>query len=222
MSHRREFWDARYAQEDWAYGTEPNRFLRAVLTELRPTGSALFPAEGEGRNAVFAAQSGLSVTAVDVSGEGRQKALRLARQRGVRIHYRVADFGDLEFPPAAFDLIALIFAHFPQDRRREYHRRLAQLLAPGGALVLEGFSRDHRGHQRTNPTAGGPPDPALLFDEETIRTDFGSLLVDRLSTEVVELDEGRYHRGAASVVRLVARCPDRPDTRTHPTPGRIR
>lgn len=207
MSERRHFWDTRYAEEGWAYGTEPNRFLRAVVTELRPTGCALFPAEGEGRNAVFAAQSGLSVTAVDVSVEGRQKALRLARERGVRIHYRVADFGDLEFPPASFDFIALIFAHFPPDRRREYHRRMAGLLAPGGALVLEGFSRDHARHQRTNPTAGGPPDPALLFDEATIRSDFDSLEVDRLGTEVVELEEGRYHRGSASVVRLMARRP---------------
>lgn len=207
MSERKEFWDARYSAEGWAYGSEPNRFLRAVLTEIRPTGCALFPAEGEGRNAVFAAQSGLSVTAVDISGEARQKALSLARERGVRIHYRVADFGDLQFPPGAFDLVALIFAHFPPDRRREYHRRLAEVLAPGGVLVMEGFSRDHIRHQQANPTAGGPPDPALLFDEETIRTDFGSLQVDRLSTEVVELAEGRYHRGSASVVRLVARRP---------------
>lgn len=207
MSDRSEFWDQRYAQEGWAYGTEPNRFLRAVVTEFRPTGTALFPAEGEGRNAVFAAEAGLAVTAVDVSGEGRKKALALARERGVRLHYRQADFGDLEFPVGAFDLVGLIFAHFSSDRRRIYHRRIAELLSPGGLVVLEGFSRDHARLQEENPTAGGPPDPALLFDEETLRDDFAHLEFHRLSTEVVHLEEGRYHRGPASVVRLVARRP---------------
>lgn len=207
MSDRSAFWDQRYAEDGWAYGTEPNRFLRSVLTEFQPRGTALFPAEGEGRNAVFAAGAGLAVTAVDVSAEGRRKALALARKRGVRLHYRVADFGALEFPPAAFDLVGLIFAHFPSDRRRAYHRRIADLLTPGGVVVLEGFSRDHTRFQEENPTAGGPPDPTLLFDEEVLRDDFLPLEVDRLSTEVVDLEEGRYHRGSASVVRLVARRP---------------
>lgn len=67
-----EFWNQRYASVDYAYGTSPNLFYREKLEFVSP-GKILFPAEGEGRNAVYAAKSGWNVTAFDLSTEGKKK-----------------------------------------------------------------------------------------------------------------------------------------------------
>jgi ubiquinone/menaquinone biosynthesis C-methylase UbiE len=105
-------WDERYRDEQYAYGEEPNAFLKLKL-ENRIPAKALFPAEGEGRNAVYAAQLGWMVSAFDISEEGMKKAVKLAERKQVEIDYRVGLLYTLKFEPASFDLIALIYAHFP-------------------------------------------------------------------------------------------------------------
>ena len=83
------FWDARYAETDYAYGIAPNAFVKESFEKYTFSGKALFPAEGEGRNAVFAAKNGLEVFAFDMSDSAKQKALALAKQNGVSIFYQV-------------------------------------------------------------------------------------------------------------------------------------
>ncbi|MDX1604123.1 MAG: SAM-dependent methyltransferase, partial [Salinimicrobium sediminis] len=83
-----EFWNERYQREEYIYGKDPNEYLKAQLKNLTP-GRILFPAEGEGRNAVHAAKKGWQVSAFDQSEEGRKKALRLAEAEGVEIDYTV-------------------------------------------------------------------------------------------------------------------------------------
>ena len=75
-------WNDRYSNEEFAYGEEPNNYLREKLAEL-PVGEILFPAEGEGRNAVFAAKHGWAVSAFDISLEWKNKALKLADKNNV-------------------------------------------------------------------------------------------------------------------------------------------
>lgn len=82
------FWNKRYAEEGLAYGDAPNEFLRRELDQFDP-GSLLLPAEGEGRNAVWAAVNGWKVYAYDTSTVGRDKALGMARRRGVEIEYEL-------------------------------------------------------------------------------------------------------------------------------------
>ena len=76
-------------------------------------GKILLPAEGEGRNAVFAASIGWNVTAFDISDAGKEKAERLADKYGVNIQYMIGDVKDLVFEVESFDAIGLVFAHFP-------------------------------------------------------------------------------------------------------------
>ena len=102
------FWDERYAVEDYVYGTEPNDFLKEELPKLT-AGKILFPGEGEGRNAVFAAQLGWEVTAFDSSTEGKAKAERLAKAKGVSIDYQLASYDEAEFPAESFDALVLIY-----------------------------------------------------------------------------------------------------------------
>src|SRR5690349_3382415 len=103
-------WNTRFSGEEFAYGEEPNDYLKEQLGRLAPA-SILFAAEGEGRNAVFAALSGWDVSAFDISEEGRKKATRLAEKHGVTIDYKLGELQELEFQPLQFDALALIYAH---------------------------------------------------------------------------------------------------------------
>ena len=193
----KDFWNKRYAEREYAYGTSPNAFLKEQLPQL-PTGRALFPAEGEGRNAVYAASLGWEVTAFDVSEEGKKKAEKLAAEYGVSLDYRLAGYEDVELPAASFDAICLVFAHMPPDKRREWHRKLAGSLKPGGRLLLEGF------HKRQFPLAsGGPKNEAMLFSKEEMLTDFEGMEILLCEEKTVVLDEGPFHQGEAEVVRLI-------------------
>src|SRR5215510_10066513 len=107
-------WEDRFSEKEYAYGEEPNEYLKEQLIKLTP-GAILFPAEGEGRNAVFAAKLGWSVSAFDISSEGKKKALKLAELNKVNIDYQVGELNSLNYHKEQFDAIALIYAHFPAD-----------------------------------------------------------------------------------------------------------
>lgn len=192
-------WDVRYAEPGWAFGTEPNDFLREQAHHL-PHGRVLCLAEGEGRNAVWLASQGYAVTGVDVSSAGLDKAQRLARDRGVRISTVCADLASFVIEPGAWQGIVSIFAHVPVAVRRRVHASVLTALAPGGVLLLEAYRP-----QQIGRGTGGPPDDERMLDLERLRLELGSLewLSSReLDREVVE---GRCHTGPASVVQLVAR-----------------
>lgn len=167
-------------------------------------GSLLLPAEGEGRNAVYAAGLGFEVVAFDISEIAREKALRLAEERNVALTYYVANLHELDLPSDSFDAVALIYAHFPPEQRHELHRELVRILRPGGQIILEAFSKAHLAFNTVNPKAGGPKDIELLYSEADLRDDFKALEVGFSTTVEVELSEGLYHSGRSSVVRMIA------------------
>lgn len=193
-------WDARYAEEGWAFGTEPNDFLREQAHHLAPGGRVLCLAEGEGRNAVWLAQQGFDVTGVDLASHGLDKAQRLAAERGVHLTTMVADLASFEFGSAAWDGIVSIFAHVPPEVRQRVHAQVLTALKPGGILLLEAYRPQQLEHG-----TGGPPDEARMLDLERLRPELGTL--EWLLAREVERDviEGRYHTGRASTVQLVAR-----------------
>jgi Methyltransferase domain len=124
----KDFWNKRYSAADYAYGTEPNQFFKDSLLNLKLNGKILLPAEGEGRNAVFAAKQGLDVTAFDTSKEGKKKAEKFAEVNGVNINYFVGYFDELKFELESFDIIGLFFAHFPSNLKLKYHKKNYQLI----------------------------------------------------------------------------------------------
>ena len=129
-------WDQRFAEPGHAYGETVNDFLAGCAQGL-PPGAALTLAEGEGRNAVWLAQQGHRVTAVDFSATGRDKALTMAMRAGVMIDYRLGDLADFDPGRGQWDLVAAIFSQPPAPVRRRLHGRLAQALRPGGRFMLE-------------------------------------------------------------------------------------
>lgn len=198
----KEFWEERYAKEEFAYGEEPNQFLKEQLTALTP-GTILFPAEGEGRNAVFAAELGWDVYAFDISAEGQRKALNLAKKKGVSIHYSLDAITALPYSEHQFDAMVLIYAHFPAAVKSNFHKLLSYYVKPGGTVIFEAFSKNHLA--LNNEKAGGPKDINMLFSIEELEHDFSDYEISYLKEEEIELAEGLFHNGKSSVVRFVGK-----------------
>jgi SAM-dependent methyltransferase len=197
-------WNDRYSKEEFAYGEEPNNFLKEQLENL-PAGTILFPAEGEGRNAVFAAKLGWNVSAFDISIEGQNKAFRLAKANRVTIDYQVGELQSLNFNVEQFDAIALIYAHFPADIKSMYHQTLDKFLRKGGFIIFEAFSKKHLDYVSKNEKVGGPRDLASLFSIDEIKSDFHNYEIIELEEVEIELSEGLVHNGKGSVIRFVGR-----------------
>ena len=196
----KEFWNKRYADKEMAYGIEPNVFFASEIEKLK-VGKILLPAEGEGRNAVFAAKLGWQVSAFDISKEGQQKAEILAAKSNVNFDYFVGGFDDINYKKESFDCIALIYAHFPPHLKSKYHKILDGYLKKNGIIILEGFGKK----QIENPKSGGPKNVDMLFSMEQIEQDFSNYEIIELSEKEVVLNEGLYHNGKSAVIRFVGR-----------------
>lgn len=194
----KEFWNSRYAEKEYAYGTEPNEFLKENL-HLLPKGKILFVAEGEGRNAVFAAQNDFDVYAFDYSESAKDKALQLALNKKVALQYSVCDVLECNYPEGFFDAVVLIFAHFPSEIRKKAHQKIQSFLKPNGKILFEAFTKE-----QLNYSSGGPKEMAMLFSEEEVKDEFNLVSFDFLTKEIVALNEGPYHQGIGSVIRFLA------------------
>ena len=195
-------WNDRYSSEEFAYGEQPNIYFAEQLEKL-DVGTILFPAEGEGRNAVHAAKLGWTVSAFDISIEGKNKALRLAATNNVKIDYQVGELETLNYHAEQFDAIALIYAHFPAGIKSSIHQTLDKYLRKNGVIIFEAFSKKHVDYIAKNENVGGPKDIASLFSIEELRSDFANYEVIELEEKEIELSEGSFHNGKGSVIRFV-------------------
>lgn len=194
----KDMWNQRYAEKDYAYGKDANSYFKEELNKLQ-AGKILFPAEGEGRNAVYAAKAGWDVYAFDFSESAKLKALKLADENNVDIKYDLSTIDDYQAEINSFDCIVFVFAHTPAEKRQEFHHKMISLLKPGGKIILEGFSKD-----QLNYNSGGPKMEAMLFDEEMIRNDFSLLKKIDVEQTLCDLSEGEFHKGQSSVIRMTA------------------
>ena len=198
----KEFWNKRYAEKEMAYGEEPNVFFASELAKIK-SGNILMPAEGEGRNAVYAAKAQWNVSAFDLSKEGKSKADILASKNNITIDYKVEGFEDVEYPKEHFDCIGLIYAHVPAHKKSEFHKILDTYLKKGGIVIFEAFSKRHLEFNTQNPKSGGPKNIDMLFSIEEIKKDFSDYNIMTLVEEEVTLSEGLYHNGKSAVIRFV-------------------
>ncbi len=199
-----ERWNERYSKQEFAYGEEPNNYLKEQLEKFT-VGTILFPAEGEGRNAVFAAKLGWTVSAFDISAQGKNKALRLAESNNVKIDYQVGELNSLKYADNHFDAIALIYAHFPAAIKSQLHKALRKLLRKDGVIIFEAFSKKHLEYATVNEKVGGPKDLAQLFSIEEIKSDFENFEILELEEKEIELKEGLFHNGTGMVIRFIGR-----------------
>lgn len=193
------FWNERYAQTGFIYGTEPNEFLASVADRI-PAGPVLTLAEGEGRNGLFLASLGYEVTAVDQSEVGLAKACRLAEERGLKIATQQADLAEYVIEPGAWAGIVSIFCHLPKSIRVPLHAAVVQGLQPGGVFILEAYTPKQLGRG-----TGGPQSIELLASLDDLKRELAGLEFLRAQELEREVREGQYHTGLASVVQIVAR-----------------
>lgn len=194
-------WDERYSDPDYVYGTEPNDYLVSVVDHI-PRGRVLCLCEGEGRNAVYLAQQGCEVTAVDASPVGLGKAQQLAAERGVDIQTFVSDLEHFQIGVDAWDAIVSIFCHVPPDLRARLHHQCIEGLKPGGVLVLEAYTP-----RQLEYGTGGPPVAELTMRLEALQRELDGLELIHAAELDREIVEGKYHTGKGAVVQIVARKP---------------
>jgi SAM-dependent methyltransferase len=194
-------WEARYDTDTYVYGTEPNDFLRASVVHVQ-IGNALCLAEGEGRNAVFLAESGFEVHSVDLTEAGVAKTRRLAQDRGVQVHASVGDLATFDIGVERWDLIVSIFAHMPATVRRELHRRVVASLKPGGLLVLEAYTPDQIGRG-----TGGPSVAEMTMSLDILADELAPLEFEQAIELQRNVIEGAGHTGVGAVVQVIARKP---------------
>src|SRR5437016_1288436 len=165
----RHDWDKRYAGDDLLWSAAPNRFLVAEVAQVAP-GRALDLACGEGRNAIWLAEHGWTVTAVDFSTVGLDKARRIAGARGAAVQWECADVTEYRPREEGFDLVIIMYLHLAAASRRGVLHRAAMAVAPSGTLLVVG-------HDITNPDVGwgGPSDPAVLYGPDDVVAEIGAL-----------------------------------------------
>lgn len=194
----KDFWNDRYAEEEFVYGTEPNEFFRQQLDKFEP-GNILLPADGEGRNSVHAAKQGWKVTAVDYSHSGREKALKLASKNDVELTYDIADLSEYDFGINQYDATAFIYVHLPRSIITDVYSNIIKSLKPGAPIIVEVYSVNQLGRD-----SGGPKDERVLYTEEKLRKLLSGTDIEWMEELEINLEEGKYHVGKAMVIRAMA------------------
>lgn len=198
-----DFWDSRYATENYIFGTAPNVFLASQAALIRPGMRALAIADGEGRNGVWLAERGAQVHAVDFSAAALEKARKLGRERGVTLEIEQADMLDWNWPEAAYDLVAAIFIQFaPPPGRDRIIAGVRRTLRPGGLLILQGYTP-----KQIEFGTGGPDNAANMYTAGLLRDWFGDWDILHLAEHESFISEGAHHHGMSALIDLVARKP---------------
>lgn len=192
------YWNERYANSEYLYGTEPNSFLAENCGLL--SGPVLSLSEGEGRNSVFLASRGLNVLGVDISIVALEKAKKFAQLRGVKIKTMVSDLAIFEPEENHYGSVISISAHLPSAVRNKLYPRIERALRPNGIIMLESYSEN----QLLRDT-GGPKDADMLMTVDKLRREFPNFEPVLLREVEREVYEGEGHSGMASVVQFIAK-----------------
>ncbi|RPH90370.1 MAG: methyltransferase domain-containing protein [Calditrichaeota bacterium] len=191
-------WDQRYDRDEYVYGLDANEFLISVASAILP-GPVLCLGEGEGRNAVFLAEKGFPITAVDGSRVALKKAEQLARQKNVSINTVVSDLADYQIDQDEWMGIVYIFCHLHRDLRKIVHRACCAGLKRGGVFILEGFTP-----AQLDYNTGGPKSFDLLMTADELRGELSGLEIQVAQEVVRDRREGLLHTGLSAVVQILA------------------
>jgi SAM-dependent methyltransferase len=196
-------WDERYRGSELVWKAEPNRFVEEELADLKPTGRAVDAAAGEGRNAIWLAEQGWEVDAVDFSAVALEKAERLAAERGVRLRTVRADLTVWAPPEGEYDLSLIAYLHLPWAQMTHVLSQAANGVRKGGTLLLVGHHAANleQGH-------GGPQDPRVLYAAEQVADlwrPYADILRAEAVTRPVTDAEGGSRTAVDALVRAVRR-----------------
>ncbi len=202
-------WDERYAATELVWSSTPNQFVAAELTGLTP-GRAVDLAAGEGRNALWLAEQGWDVTAVDFSlvglDKGRALQERHPRGRDLHVSWVHADATGFDGGPVPYDLALIAYLQLEAGQRRAAVRHAFAALRVGGTFLLVA-------HDASNLAegTGGPQDPAVLYTAEEVLGDldgerFEVERAERVARVVPAVDATHEHPGVPSRTAYDALC----------------
>lgn len=198
-----ERWETRYATPEYAFGTEPNDFLRSCRSLLPSSGRALAVADGEGRNGVWLAQQGLDVLSIDFSPSAQNKARALAAERHVNVNFVQTDVHQWDYPDAVFDVVVEIFTQFssPAERALKW-AGMRRALKSGGLLIVQGYMP-----KQLEYGTGGPKQLENLYTHAILEAAFSDFRSLDITEEEREIHEGASHSGMSAVIGLTGRKP---------------
>lgn len=185
MIQTKETWDERYASGRYS-SAEPHKLLIDLAHKL-PPGRALDLACGPGRHAVFLAENGWEVTAVDNSGVGIEIARDRARENGLEIDFRTVDLeaGEFEIEPGAYDLICDFYY-----LQRDLFPAMKAGVRPGGIVV-----------STVHIYGEGEENEGFLLKEGELREFFADFeILHYHETSSTDTDAGDHHRRTAEIV----------------------
>jgi SAM-dependent methyltransferase len=191
-------WDERYSAQEYAYGTNPNKFLEANVSSI-PKGKVLSLAEGEGRNAVFLAKQGYSVTAVDASLVGLNKARKLAEDNGVIVEFIHTDLAEYDLGENKWDGIVSIFCPLPSSIRKQLYKKVEAALKRNGVFLLEAYTP-----AQLKYGTGGGNSVDVMQSKESLSLELAGLKFKHLIELERDVVEGIYHTGIGAVVQAIA------------------
>jgi SAM-dependent methyltransferase len=196
-------WEARFATPEYAFGKEPNYFLKSCKKLLPRLGRALAVADGEGRNGVWLAQQGLDVLSLDFSPAAQRKTRALATERQVKIEFVEVDIHAWDYPDSAFDVVVEIFAQFssPFERAAKW-AGMRRTLKSGGLLIVQGYTP-----KQLEYGAGGPKHQENLYTRAMLEREFHGFGDLQIVEEEREIHEGTSHAGLSAVIGLTGRKP---------------
>ena len=192
-------WNDKFNKDSYLYGKEPNVFLKNGIDAIDKKSKILFLAEGEGRNAVYAASKGHDVYALDSSSVGLEKARNLAKERGVKITTILQDLNDFD-SETKYDYIMASFMHLSEPLRSKVFYEAFEALNHKGKFIGQFFSLS-----QLNYSSGGPKDESLLYTKEQMLDIFGNHDIEMLTELQSYLNEGEGHVGDAYVVNIIVR-----------------
>lgn len=197
-----DFWNERFAGEEYRFGTDPAAFLAREAGRLAAGSRVLCVADGEGRNSVHLARMGHEVTAFDAAEAGIAKARRLAKREGVSVDFNLATVEEWDWS-GNYDAVVAIFIQFAgPDMRAEIFDGIARALRSGGLLLLHGYAP-----RQVEYRTGGPGVVENLYTLEMLREAFDGWEVLVARDYDAEISEGSGHVGRSALIDFVARKP---------------
>jgi len=194
-----ELWNSKFSRDGFLYGTDANSFIKENTHLIEKGSRVLCLGEGEGRNAIFLTKKGLHVEALDASDIGLRKLQSRALESDIAITIRHTLIENWE-PAHKYDAIISTFMHLKREEQKDMFIKAIDALSENGYFIAEFFSVD-----QINFLSGGPKDTTLLYQIDELYQLFSTLpcTIHKLSQEIVTLDEGRGHKGEASVIKII-------------------
>ena len=193
------FWNAKFYTKDFIYGEAPNNFVKENIELFVNTKKVMCLGEGEGRNAIYLADKGMEVEALDISDIALKKLRRRAKESYLFIKTRHTLFEYWQ-PDTHYDAVVCTYLHLPKHNQIMLFEKALMALNTNGYFIAELFSES-----QIHFSSGGPKNIALLYDLNDILDIVKTLpcKIIKLAQEVIVLNEGDKHVGRASVIRII-------------------